>query len=122
MLIYAIIVAVLGVIVAIAHSVLGERVILGPLYREQAKGLLATRATRDILRAVFHIPSLAWGGLGIAVLLNRLQSGSDLLPIVAATIFALSGVANIAALRRPHPGGLILLAMAIATIADIRFN
>ena len=122
MLMYAIIVAVLGVIVAIAHSVLGERVILGPLYREQTTGLLAARATRDILRAVFHIPSLAWGGLGIAVLLNRLQSGSDLLPIVAATIFALSAFANIAALRRPHPGGLILLAMAITTIADIRFN
>ncbi len=120
--VYATIVALLGLVVAIAHSVLGERVILGPLYRERTTGLLATRAMRDILRAVFHIPSLAWAGLGIAVLLNRLQSGSDLLPIMAATIFALSGVANIAALRRPHPGGVLLLAMAFATIADIRFN
>jgi hypothetical protein len=120
--IYATIVALLGVIVAIAHSVLGERVILRPLYRERTTGLLAARAMRDIIRAVFHIPSLAWAGLGIAVLLNRLQSGSDLLQIVAAVIFALSGVANIAALRRPHPGGVILLAMAFATIADISFN
>ncbi|WP_339688986.1 hypothetical protein [uncultured Parasphingorhabdus sp.] len=120
--IYATIAALLGVIVAIAHSVLGELVILGPLYRERTTGLLAARAMRDIIRAVFHIPSLAWAGLGIAVLLNRLQSGSDLLPIVAVIIFALSGVANIAALRRPHPGGVILLAMAFATIADIRFN
>lgn len=122
MLIYAIIVAVLGLIVAVAHSVLGERMILRPLYREQTSGLLAARAMRDIVRAVFHIPSLAWAGLGIAVLLNRLQSGSDLLPLTAAIIFALSGIGNLAALRRPHPGGLILLAMAIATIADIRFN
>lgn len=122
MLIYAIIVAVLGLIVAIAHSVIGERVILGPLYRERTDGVLAARAMRDVVRAVFHIPSLAWAGLGIAVLLNRLQSGSDLLPIMAAIIFALSGIGNLAALRRPHPGGLILLAMAIATIADIRFN
>ena len=118
MLVYAIIVAVLGLVVAVAHSVLGEKVILGPLYR----GLLAARATRDVIRAVFHVPSLAWAGLGIAVLLNRLQSGSDLLPVTAAIIFALSGIGNLAALRRPHPGGLILLAMAIATIADIRFN
>lgn len=122
MIIYAIIAAVLGIVVAIAHSVLGEKVILGPLYRERTSGLLAARPTRDILRAVFHIPSLAWAGLGIAVLLNRLQSGSDLLPITAAIIFGLSGIGNLAALRRPHPGGLILLAMAIATIADIRFN
>ena len=77
---------------------------------------------RDIIRAVFHIPSLAWGGLGIAVLLNRMQSGSDLLPIIAAIIFAMSGIANIFALRRPHPGGVMLLAMAFASIADIRFN
>ncbi|MEH6662644.1 MAG: hypothetical protein V7679_13420 [Parasphingorhabdus sp.] len=122
MLIYAIIVALLGVVVAIAHSVIGERVILGPLYREPTKGLLAGRAMRDIIRAVFHIPSLAWAALGIAVLLNRLQAGSDLLPIVAAIIFALSGIGNLAALRRPHPGGIILLVMAFATIADIRFN
>jgi hypothetical protein len=122
MLIYAIIVALLGVIVALAHSVIGERVILGPLYRERSGGLLGARAMRDIVRAVFHMPSLAWAGLGIAVLLNRMQSGSDLLPITAAIIFALSGIGNLAALRRPHPGGLILLAMAIATIADIRFN
>ena len=79
-------------------------------------------ALLGVIVAIAHIPSLAWAGLGIAVLLNRLQSGSDLLPIIAATIFALSGVANIAALRRPHPGGVILLAMAFATIADIRFN
>lgn len=120
--IYATIVALLGVIVAVAHSVIGERVILGPLYREPTNGLLAVQPTRNIIRAVFHIPSLAWAGLGVAVLLNRLQSGSDLLPVVAAIIFALSGIANIAALRRPHPGGVMLLAMAFATFADIRFN
>jgi len=120
--IYAFIVAVLGLTVAAAHSMLGERVILGPLYREPTNGLLAVRATRDIIRAVFHIPSLAWAGLGVAVLLNRLQSGSDLLPVVAIIIFALSGIANIAALRRPHPGGVMLLTMAFATFADIRFN
>ena len=120
--IYATIVAALGLIVAIAHSVLGERVILGPLYREQTSGLLAARATRDVIRAVFHVPSLAWAGLSIAVLLNRLQSGSDLLPVTAAIIFALSGIGNLAALRRPHPGGLILLGMAMVTVADIRSN
>ena len=92
MLVYAIIVAVLGLVVAVAHSVLGEKVILGPLYREQTSGLLAARATRDVIRAVFHVPSLAWAGLGIAVLVNRLQSGSDLLPVTAAIIFALSGI------------------------------
>ena len=122
MQIYAIIVATLGVIVAVAHSILSERVLLGPLYRERTEGLLAAKPMRDIIRAVFHMPSIAWAGLGIAVLLNRLQDGSDLLPATAAIIFMLSGTGNLAALRRPHPGGLVLLAMAIATITDIWIN
>jgi len=122
MLIHASLVAVLGLVVAIGHSVLSERVILGPLYRERTDGLLAVRATRDIVRVVFHVPSLAWAGLGIAVLLNRMQSGSDLLPVTAAVIFALSGAGNLAALRRPHPGGILLLVMAVAAIADLWFN
>lgn len=122
MLLYAIVAAVLGVIVAIAHSVLGERVLLGPLYREPSTGVLASRASRDIFRAVFHIPSIAWSALGIAVLVNRIQGGGDLLPVTAAIIFTVSGIGNLAALRRPHPGGLILLAMAAATLADIYFN
>ncbi|MEM8918181.1 MAG: hypothetical protein AAGE37_04905 [Pseudomonadota bacterium] len=122
MLIYAILAAVLGLIVGIAHSVLGERVLLGPLYREPSTGVLASRSSRDIIRAVFHIPTIAWSALGIAVLINRMQDGGDLLPLTAAIIFGISGVGNLAALRRPHPGGLILLAMAAAALADIYFN
>ncbi|OAO05134.1 hypothetical protein A8B75_04875 [Sphingomonadales bacterium EhC05] len=120
--VFAITTAVLGIVVATAHSVLSERVLLGPLYLERSDGLLAAKPTRDIIRAVFHVPSLAWTGLAIAVLLNRMQDGSDLLPITAAVIFALSGIGNLVALRRPHPGGLILLAMASLTIADILMN
>ena len=122
MLIYASLAAVLGVIVGIAHSMLGERVLLGPLYREASNGVLANRSSRDIFRAVFHIPSIAWSVLGIAVLINRVQGGGDLLPLTAALVFAISGIGNLAALRRPHPGGLILLAMAVAALADIYFN
>lgn len=122
MLIYAIIVAVLGIIVAIAHSVLSERVLLGPLYRERSDGMLAKKAMRDIIRAVFHMPSLAWAGLAVAVLVNRFQDGNDLLPIAAAIIFAISDAGNLLALKRPHPGGIILLAMAALSVVDIWMN
>ena len=121
-MIYAIVTALLGVIVAIAHSVLSERVLLRPLYAEQSNGVLAQRSARDIIRAVVHMPSLAWAALAIAVLMNRWADGSDLMPVTAAIVFAISGLGNLLALRRPHPGGLILLVMAILSLADIWTN
>lgn len=121
-MIYAILTAVLGVIVAIAHSVLSERVLLGPLYRERTEGMLANKPTRDILRMLVHMPSMAWAGLAIAVLINRIQGGGDLLPILAIMVFAISGLGNLLALKRPHPGGIILLVMALASLADIWTN
>ncbi|MEP2990139.1 MAG: hypothetical protein ABJN65_14255 [Parasphingorhabdus sp.] len=122
MMIYATIVAALGVIVAIAHSVIGERLLIRPLYAERTDGILADKSTRDIIRAVMHMPSLAWAGLAIAVLINRWQDGTDLMPITAAIIFVISGVGNLLALKRPHPGGLILVAMAVLSLADILTN
>lgn len=121
-MIYAVVTALLGTIVAIAHSVLSERVLLRPLYAEQSSVVLAQKSSRDIIRAVVHMPSLAWAALAIAVMVNRWTDGSDLMPITAAIVFAISGLGNLLALKRPHPGGLILLAMAALSLADIWIN
>ena len=111
--------AILGVVTAVGHSVISERMILGPLYAGIPGGILKSRATRAIIRAVFHMPSLAWAVLGIAVLVARLDGGNPLLSIVAATLFAASGVGNLAALRRLHFGGLMLVGAAALTLADL---
>ncbi len=112
-------VAVLGVAAAIGHSLISERAILGPLYAGAPGGILRSRATRAIIRAVFHMPSLAWAVLGLAVLAARIEGGNQLLSIVAAILFAGSGIGNLAALRRPHFGGLMLLGAAALTLADL---
>ena len=112
-------VAVLGIATAVGHSVISERMILGPLYAGSPGGILKSRATRAIIRAVFHMPSMAWAVLGIAVLVARLDGGNPLLSIVAAIHFAVSGIGNLAALRRPHFGGLMLVGAAILTLADL---
>ena len=112
-------VAVLGIATAVGHSVISERMILGPLYAGSPGGILKSRATRAIIRAVFHMPSMAWAVLGIAVLVARLDGGNPLLSIVAAILFAVSGIGNLAALRRPHFGGLMLVGAAILTLADL---
>ena len=110
--------AILGVAAAIGHSLISERKILGPLYAGTPGGVLKSRPTRAIIRAVFHMPSMAWAVLGIAVLAARIEGGNPLLSIVAATIFTGSGIGNLAALR-PHFGGLMMLGAAALTLADL---
>jgi hypothetical protein len=51
--------------------------------------------------------------------LPRIQGSNPLLGIVAAIIFTASGIGNLAALRRPHFGGLMLLGAAGLTLADL---
>jgi hypothetical protein len=111
--------AVLGIACALGHSLISERKFLRPLYAEPRSGLLAPRAMRDIIRVVFHIPSMAWAVLGIAVLVARIEGGNQLLSIVAAIIFIGSGIGNLAALRRPHIGGLMMIGAAALTLADL---
>ena len=111
--------AILGIATAIGHSLISERKLLGPLYAGNPGGILKSRPTRAIIRAVFHMPSMAWAVLGIAVLAARIEGGNPLLSIVAATIFTGSGIGNLAALRRLHIGGLMMLGAAALTLADL---
>ena len=122
MMLFAYAAALLGVVVAIAHFVIGDRVVLQPLFREQSGGILAAKPMRDLTWAMFQLHSLVWAALGIAVLVNRLQGGSDLIAGLAMLIFTVSGLANLLVLRRPHPGGILLLLAAAASAADIAFN
>ncbi len=122
MMLFAYAAAILGLGVAVAHFVIGDRVVLQPLFREQTGGILASKSVRDLTWSMFQLHSLVWASLGVAVLVNRWQGGSDLIAYLAMLIFAVSGLANLLTLRRPHPGGIMLLFAAAASAADIAFN
>ena len=122
MMLFACAAALLGVVVAIAHYIIGDRVVLQPMFREQTSGILAAKPMRDLTWTMFQLHSLVWAALGIAVLVNRWQDGRDLVVYLAILIFTVSGVANLLILRRPHPGGILLLLAAAASAADIFFN
>lgn len=111
--------AILGIAGAVGHSLIGERMIFGPLYAGNPGGILKSRSTRAIIRAVFHLPSMVWAVLGVGVLAAHVEGGNPLLSLVAAIIFAGSGIGNLVALRRPHFGGLLMLAAAALTVADM---
>lgn len=122
MIAWSAIAAGLAIVVALAHSAISERVILQPLFRQPAQGLLATEPGRGIVRAVFRMPSVAWAALGLGVWLNRLQNCPDLVAVIAMIVFASSAIGNLVALRRPHPGGLLLLLATAATATDLIVN
>jgi hypothetical protein len=108
----------LGLATAIGHSLLSERLILRPLEQDSHVRQLLRRSTRRVMRLVFHLPSAAWAVLGVAVVAARLSGGNGLLSLVAALLFAISGIGNLTALRRLHFGGLMLVAAAGLTAAD----
>lgn len=122
MMLFAFAAAILGILVAVAHFIIGDRVVLQPLFREQTGGILARKSMRDLTWAMFQLHSLIWASLGMAVLVNRWQGGSDLVVYLAIFVFAVSGMANLLVLRRPHPGGIMLLFAAAASAADIAYN
>jgi len=117
-LIYAAGVAGLGVSAALGHSWLGEHKVFRPLYTEPQTGMLRSAPVRDVIRIVWHLPSIAWAVLGLSVLGSRLGTGSTILSLAAAIIFAASGIGNFIALRRTHFGGVILLAVSGLTLLD----
>jgi len=111
--------AVLSIACAIGHSLISERKFLRPLFAEPRTGLFASRSTREITRGIFHFPSIVWVVLALGVLPFRIKGSNQLLGIVAAIIFAGSGIGNLAALRRIHIGGLLMIGAAALTLVDL---
>lgn len=101
----------LGIATGFGHSLLGERNVLRPLFAEDASAFLRRGRMRELLRGVWHLPSLAWVVLGLALVLTGLDGVPGTVAATAGTIFVLSGVANWMVLRSFHIGG----AMAVAT-------
>jgi hypothetical protein len=59
------------VVLGVAHSYLGERLVLAPLFRlpELPKLLGSSQYMRQILRLAWHVTSLAWVGLASIVVM-----------------------------------------------------
>ena len=61
--------AVLSVLIGIAHSALGERLLLGPLFRrgELPRLLGSTTFTRNVLRFTWHLTTVLAIGIGVVI-------------------------------------------------------
>ena len=104
---------------AIGHSRLGETKILGPLYAENAQtGVLKSLATRRVLRAVFHLPSVIWVLTGILTF-GFVWHGTTppmWFVIYGAAVYGLSAAGNFWGLRRLHLGSVLLALAAVLLV------
>lgn len=106
----------LAVLLAVAHSYLGERYILIRLFRREGLPKLfgATEFTRRTLRFAWHLTSIAW--LGFAALLG--QAGSyrpterGEVGAVLSVVFGVSGLVTLVASRGRHLAWPIFLAVS----------
>lgn len=119
-LLFPVAAGMLGIAAGFAHSYLGERKILWRLFAEGNSQALQRGRTRELIRAVWHIPSLAWIVLGLALVHSGFEGRADnILAVVAGAIFVSSGVANWIALKSVHISGGILIVAGLLSFASI---
>ena len=105
--------AVLALLLAGAHSYLGERYILIRLFRKGALPQLfgGTEFTRSTLRFAWHLTSVAW--VGFAGILLALGASEGVRPAdVIAVTFGASGVLALAGSKGRHLSWVVFLCIA----------
>lgn len=106
--------AILTFAIGFAHSFLGEKYILIRLFRQPLPRLFGDdRFTRQTLRFVWHLLSIAWFGFAIMMLLLHFASvsRSTLLYVLAAT-FGVTAVIALLASRGKHLSWIVFSAIS----------
>lgn len=108
------------VVLGVAHSYLGERFVLAPLFRlSELPGLLgSSQYMRQILRLAWHVTSLAWVGLASIVVMLAHPPLSPGAVSVAVGITAITSFLSVLVFTRgKHVAAWILfLTISIITL------
>ncbi|MEX2323111.1 MAG: hypothetical protein WEA29_05000 [Acidimicrobiia bacterium] len=122
----------LAIAIAVVHSYLGERyLIIRLLRRDDLPRLLGDDTfTRRVVRFAWHLTSIAWIGMGWALLaiafhtppsVAVLHVGPDLTNTVVRIIgvtFLISGVLTAAVIRLRHMAWVVFLAIGVLALVD----
>ena len=106
---------VLAILIGLVHSTLGERYILIRLFRQPLPKLFGDDTfTKQTLRFVWHLTTLAWWGFAALLLLLHFDQFSETrLLYVAAAVFGFTGLAAFVGSRGRHLSWLCFGAIAI---------
>lgn len=111
--------AILLVLLGLAHSILGERFILIPLFkrRDLPAILGGTEFTKRTLRFAWHITTIAW--MGFSVILYQLtcdEPNSTAISTIIGLTFLVSGLIALIASRGKHFSWIVFLTIATLTL------
>jgi hypothetical protein len=114
--------ALLAFGIGVAHSYLGERYILIRLFRRPDLPPLfgSDWFTRRTLRFAWHLTSVAWWGLGAALLLGASGSSMSTVGAAIAITFAVSALVTAIGSHGRHLAWIVFLAIAAAAWLGIR--
>ena len=112
---------ILSILLGLAHSFLGERLIFSG-WRETPP--VIPRRHRNIIWASWHLGSFLGFGIGGALmfLARQVEILPRLQPILVSLIvsFVLSGLIVFYATKGKHPGWLVLLIIAVLTFLGLK--
>jgi len=112
--------AMLLVVTAFAHSMLGERRLIGPLLANRT-GILANDLARTILRFAWHLTSVTW--VVLALILVRLVRDPATARLWAAAGTAVAfisvGLFDAVASRGRHVGWPLLSGIGLAALLSL---
>ena len=119
--IYLLLASILSFVLVMGHSLRGEwigertlvkRITRLKLFDEEEKDIRAKR----VVRVAWHVPSIAWGGIGsilfYAALINMNSSTSIIIRIISITFFV-SAVFSLIANRGKHASWVLFLLTSI---------
>ena len=114
--------ALCAVVVSLAHSILGERRLIGPMVDNAAPSptVLKSRRVQRILRVTWHGVSLNWiAQAAILVIVAQVApqaQGSVIVGVIGASFLVMAGI-SFAASGTRHIGWPLLTAIGVAGLA-----
>ncbi len=111
-------------VIAVIHSALGERAVIGPLLAfPYSEGPLAeNRRVRNILRGAWHLTSVTWLGTGamlFALAFTPLDEGARAVITLAVILYGAIGLYLLVAYKGRHIAAPFFVAVAITAAVPL---
>ena len=97
---------------ALIHGVVMQRALIVPLGAELARSPRASSATMKLAAALLHFTTANWFASGAMLVVTALWLSQDarwLVGLLAASSFAYGGFGLLRAVRRFHPGWVLMM-------------